>query len=43
MSLNPARTKEQATAFISYAREDTEFVLRLCDGLRARGVEPVGD
>ena len=43
MSLNPAQTKEQANAFISYAREDTEFVLRLCDGLRARGVEPVGD
>jgi hypothetical protein len=43
MSPNPDRPREQAAAFISYAREDKEFVLRLCEGLRAHGVEPVGD
>ena len=43
MSLNPTQTKETATAFISYAREEKEFVLRLCESLKAHGVEPVGD
>jgi hypothetical protein len=43
MSLNPAPTKDAATAFISYAHEDKEFVRRLCESLKEQGVEPVGD
>ena len=34
---------EQAVTFISYAREDQEFVFTLCEALKTRNVEPVGD
>src|ERR1041385_7873837 len=38
-----AEPREKAIAFISYAREDREFVFALIAGLKEHGVESVGD
>lgn len=43
MNSTSIQSTERATAFISYAREDKQFVLALCESLKERGVEPVGD
>jgi len=43
--LPPASGKQQdnAVVFLSYAREDTHFPLRLADVLRLNGIDPRGD
>jgi hypothetical protein len=34
---------DRPSAFVSYAREDRPFVLRLADGLARKGIEAIGD
>lgn len=39
----PAASFEKAVTFISYAREDKDFVLRLAEALQLKGLEVCGD
>ena len=43
MTQSTTQQIEQAVTFISYAREDQEFVFTLCEALKTHNVEPVGD
>lgn len=45
MSTQPLNRKlsDRPSAFVSYAREDRPFVLRLADGLAHKGIEAIGD
>ena len=41
--LASGKQQDNAVVFLSYAREDKDFALRLADALRLNGVEPRGD
>ncbi|MBZ5655427.1 MAG: TIR domain-containing protein [Acidobacteriia bacterium] len=40
---SPTASSEQSVTFISYAREDKDFVLRLAEALQLKGIEIRGD
>lgn len=43
MSANADEHKNKVSVFISYAREDRDFVQKLSDALAKKGIQPVGD